>query len=208
MDYGPRPVQPPLKGSLPAHHRRVPSPLSPQEDAAEAPRPWVRCRTAQPKEERHSQASDDSSEDEADEPIMAADFYKKASRDRKHLEANKAGQGLQRAILEGRLEASTASSTPVEPCLVSPLVLPTSGLAEALPLRRDVDYRNLSETELRDELGDLGSSFTCSWDREELIGVLEQMDRIVALCSERAHPAAAEGVGARPPARHLIPSVP
>lgn len=84
----------------------------------------------------------------------------------------------------GESLASTAASTPVSTPLCSPLLSPVVEALPALP-PLGADYRKMSVPELREQLLGSGScdndlGIAVGWEKDELVAVLEEMDRICA----------------------------
>mmetsp|Transcript_111255 Transcript_111255/g.338299 ORF Transcript_111255/g.338299 Transcript_111255/m.338299 type:complete len:175 (+) Transcript_111255:1-525(+) len=143
--------------------------------------------TRSPKTPRDSSDS----EMDKDEPLLATEFYKESSAlaakrkaeiafISKRIRVDKEERRPEQA--DGDSQASTASSTPATTPAASPMLAPVAvDTWRVGALGGSVDYRTLSEPELRDELGGLGTSITNDWNRDELIAVLEQMDRIADL---------------------------
>eukprot|EP00927_Polykrikos_kofoidii_P036717 TRINITY_DN30993_c0_g1_i1.p1 TRINITY_DN30993_c0_g1~~TRINITY_DN30993_c0_g1_i1.p1 ORF type:complete len:205 (-),score=43.90 TRINITY_DN30993_c0_g1_i1:199-813(-) len=72
----------------------------------------------------------------------------------------------------GASGASTQASTPVFTHAASPSLSPS-----LMPLEM-VNYRKMSETELRANLGVTGTCITEGWDKDELVAVAEELDRM------------------------------
>mmetsp|Transcript_74924 Transcript_74924/g.193360 ORF Transcript_74924/g.193360 Transcript_74924/m.193360 type:complete len:182 (-) Transcript_74924:93-638(-) len=77
---------------------------------------------------------------------------------------------------------STATSTPVGTPISSPLLSPSVDALPALPPLR-ADYQKMTVPELREQLLGSGScaedlNIAVGWEKEELVAVLEELDRI------------------------------
>eukprot|EP00931_Biecheleriopsis_adriatica_P037361 TRINITY_DN21427_c0_g1_i2.p1 TRINITY_DN21427_c0_g1~~TRINITY_DN21427_c0_g1_i2.p1 ORF type:complete len:192 (+),score=36.89 TRINITY_DN21427_c0_g1_i2:95-670(+) len=77
---------------------------------------------------------------------------------------------------EGRIsQVSTGVSTPATTPCTSPVISPSAppdGVCK-------IDYSKLSEPELRELLGVVGTDIAVGWERQDLIGVLQELDKVL-----------------------------
>jgi hypothetical protein len=79
----------------------------------------------------------------------------------------------------GTSQVSTAASTPAGTPASSPLLRPSAAVPKGGELSNaDYGYGCLSILELREELGVAGTELAVGWEKAELVGVLEYLDRI------------------------------
>eukprot|EP00929_Paragymnodinium_shiwhaense_P009266 TRINITY_DN113369_c0_g1_i1.p1 TRINITY_DN113369_c0_g1~~TRINITY_DN113369_c0_g1_i1.p1 ORF type:complete len:173 (-),score=25.67 TRINITY_DN113369_c0_g1_i1:106-624(-) len=128
--------------------------------------------------------------DEEDEPIMAADVHMqnhprvvvtmqdhKTQKKDSDTSSKKAKLSNEPDVVFGSPTqvyslSSTATSTPLTSPSLSPSIMPFT-------VPPQVDYRSLSEAELRQQLGVAGTNMADDWKKEEMIAVLEELDRVV-----------------------------
>eukprot|EP00440_Ansanella_granifera_P014787 gb/GFBE01016077.1/.p1 GENE.gb/GFBE01016077.1/~~gb/GFBE01016077.1/.p1 ORF type:complete len:193 (+),score=39.58 gb/GFBE01016077.1/:1-579(+) len=73
-------------------------------------------------------------------------------------------------------QASTAAPTPATTPCTSPLQKPAAAPAEGGP---KADYSKLSEPELRELLGVVGTDIAVGWEKSDLVAVLEELDKVL-----------------------------
>lgn len=71
-------------------------------------------------------------------------------------------------------QVSTAAPTPTTSPCASPILAPTS----TSPFG-GVDYSKLSELELRELLGVVGTDIAAGWEKADIVAVLEELDKIL-----------------------------